>query len=129
MARLNDDGQWIVLMGFLISLAFFFLAILLNQSVVVGQTTAEGVLEFPKNDIRDFHNEVVRVSQANVGNFTDPRSQGILADFQNLSMNRKGAVTSFNTSSAQPGFYTAKTYRINLHYSNGVSVYNETAYY
>jgi len=128
MARLNDEAQWIVLMGFLISLAFFFLAILLN-SVVVGQTTAEGVLEFPKNDIRDYHNEVVRVSQANIGNFTDPRSKGILADFQNLSMNRKGAVASFNTSPAQPGFFTMKTYKINLHYSNGVSVYNETAFY
>ncbi len=53
MARLNDDAQWIVLMGFLVSFGFFFLAMVLNQSTVVGQTTAESVIEFPKNDIRD----------------------------------------------------------------------------
>ena len=53
MARLNDDAQWIILMGFLISFSLFFLAIVINQSTVVGQTTAESVIEFPKNDIRD----------------------------------------------------------------------------
>ena len=58
MERLNDDGQWIVLMGFVISIAIFFLAILLNQSVLVGQTTAESVLEFPKSDIQDLRSEV-----------------------------------------------------------------------
>ena len=53
MARLNDDAQWIILMGFLVSFSLFFLAIVINQSTVVGQTTAESVIEFPKNDIRD----------------------------------------------------------------------------
>ncbi len=53
MARLNDDAQWIILMGFLVSFSFFFLAFVINQSTVVGQTTAESVIEFPKNDIRD----------------------------------------------------------------------------
>ena len=48
MARLNDDAQWIVLMGFIVSFSLFFLAIVLNQSTVVGQTTAEAVSEFPK---------------------------------------------------------------------------------
>jgi len=43
MARLNDDAQWIVLMGFIVSFSLVFLAILLNQSTVVGQTTAESV--------------------------------------------------------------------------------------
>ena len=53
VARLNDDAQWIILMGFLVSFAFFFLALVINQSTVVGQTTAESVIEFPKNDIQD----------------------------------------------------------------------------
>ena len=52
MARLNEDAQWIVLMGFIVSFSLFFLAIVLNQSIVVGQTTAESVLDFPKNDIQ-----------------------------------------------------------------------------
>ena len=53
VARLNDDAQWIILMGFLVSFSFFFLAMVINQSTIVGQTTAESVIEFPKNDIRD----------------------------------------------------------------------------
>ena len=48
MAGLKDDAQWIVLMGFVVSFSLFFIAIVLNQSTVIGQTTAEAVLEFPK---------------------------------------------------------------------------------
>jgi hypothetical protein len=48
MERLNDEGQWIVLMGILVSIGLFFLAFVINQSAMVGQTTAEGVLEFPQ---------------------------------------------------------------------------------
>ena len=58
MARLKDDAQWIVLMGFIVSFSLFFLAIVLNQSTVVGQTTAEAVSEFPKEDIRGVRNVV-----------------------------------------------------------------------
>ena len=49
MACMNEDGQWIVLMGLLVAVGLFFLALIINQSALVGQTTAEGVLEFPKN--------------------------------------------------------------------------------
>ena len=71
MERLNDDAQWIVLMGFVISIAIFFLAILLNQSVLVGQTTAESVLEFPKSDIQDLRSEVWVIYSRSM---VDPRS-------------------------------------------------------
>ena len=43
-------------MGFIVSFSLFFLAVLLNQSTVVGQTTAEAVSEFPKEDIRGVRN-------------------------------------------------------------------------
>ena len=58
MARLNEEGQWIVLMGLLVAVALFILALSVNQSALVVQTTAEGVLEFPKNDIRDLREAV-----------------------------------------------------------------------
>ena len=60
MARLNDDAQWIILMGFIVSFSFFFLALVINQSTVVGQTTAESVIEFPKNDIRDVRSVIIQ---------------------------------------------------------------------
>jgi len=35
-----------------------FLAFIINQSMLVGQSTAESVLEFPKNDIQNIRSVV-----------------------------------------------------------------------
>ena len=51
MARMNDDAQWIILMGFIISFSLFFLASVIDQSTLVGQTTAENVQDY--QDIRN----------------------------------------------------------------------------
>jgi len=125
MARINDDAQWIVLMGFLVSLGFFFLAIILNQSVVVGQTTAEGVLEFPKSDIRDYREAVLQLSYANLGN-NSLTADPLQKDLKTLSMNRKNAVLNFTVNPSQVASFN---YQIELHYADGVSVYNESTYY
>jgi FKBP-type peptidyl-prolyl cis-trans isomerase 2 len=114
VARLSDDAQWIVLMGFLISFSFFFLAIVINQSTVVGQTTAESVIEFPKNDIRDVR-EIIGESVNVSSNFDNVKS-----DIRVISMTRKGAVVDYSHSMA-----TNNTV-IDIHYNNGVTAYNET---
>jgi hypothetical protein len=109
MARLNDDAQWIILMGFLVSFSFFFLALVINQSTVVGQTTAESVIEFPKNDIRDVRyviGESVKSQNFNI----------VKNDITVLSMNRKSSVVWYNNT----------TTTIDIHYNNGVTAYNET---
>ncbi len=114
MARLNDDAQWIVLMGFLVSFSFFFLALVINQSTVVGQTTAESVIEFPKNDIRDVRQVIGK--SINVGSpvFDDVRS-----DIKIISMNRKGSVVNYTPIDGNSVTY------INLTYNNGVTEYYE----
>ena len=109
MARLNEDAQWIVLMGFLVSFSFFFLALVINQSTVVGQTTAESVIEFPKNDIRDVRyviGESVKSQNFNI----------VKNDITVLSMNRKSSIV----------WYHNTTTTIDIHYNNGVTAYNET---
>jgi len=110
MARLNDDAQWIVLMGFLISFSFFFLALIINQSTVVGQTTAESVIEFPKNDIRDVRNLIGNSVSDNVN---------VYNDITVLSMNRKSSVVGYSNFTADNITY------IQIHYNNGVTEYNE----
>ena len=110
MARLNDDAQWIVLMGFLVSFSFFFLALIINQSTVVGQTTAESVIEFPKNDIRDVR-QVIGES-VNLSNNFDV----VQSDIRVLSINRKSSIVWYNNT----------TTTIDIHYNNGVTAYNET---
>jgi hypothetical protein len=114
MARLNDDAQWIVLMGFIVSFSFFFLALVINQSTVVGQTTAESVIEFPKNDIRDVREAIGKSMKVSSG-FEDVRS-----DIRIISMNRKSAVVNYTNSSA------TSPATIWIHYNNGVTEYNET---
>jgi len=112
MARLNDDAQWIILMGFLISFSFFFLALVINQSTVVGQTTAESVIEFPKNDIRDVRHVIGQ--SVNTMNF-----DVVKTDIKVLSMNRKGSVVEYSN------FTAANVTYIQIHYNNGVTEYNE----
>jgi hypothetical protein len=112
VARLNDDAQWIILMGFLVSFSFFFLAIIINQSTIVGQTTAESVIEFPKNDIQDVR-QVIRQS-VDVPNLNITRD-----DITVLSMNRKGSVVSYTN------FTDGGIKYIRIHYNNGVTEYNE----
>ncbi|MFA6362929.1 hypothetical protein [Methanoregula sp.] len=115
MAGLNDDAQWIVLMGFLVSFSLFFLAMVLNQSVVVGQTTAEAVSEFPKDDIRGVRGVIIQSAYMD-----NPDRTGVQNDIRTLSLIRQNSVVSF--SNTTNGAYTY----IEIHYNNGVTVYNET---
>ena len=116
MARLNDDAQWIILMGFIVSFSLFFLAIILNQSIVVGQTTAESVLDFPKNDIFNLRSEII-----NSVYYEPVNNQNIVNnDIVSIELARKGATVSY--SDYVQGDYTY----INIHYNNGVTAYNET---
>lgn len=119
MARLNDDAQWIVLMGFIVSFSLFFIAILINQSTVVGQTTAEAVSEFPKTDIREVRGMVIQ------SEFLDDENDKttVQREIRNLSLSRHNAVVNF--SSNRPGGSDPYTY-IEIHYNNGVTAYNET---
>ena len=115
MARLNDEAQWIVLLGFLVSFSLFFLAIVINQSTVVGQTTAESVIEFPKNDIRDVRH-VIGESVNLSSNF------GVVKeDIKVLSMQRKSSVVDYNNFTD----ITTNIRYIQIHYNNGVTEYNE----
>jgi len=114
MERLNDDAQWIILMGFILSFSFFFLALVINQSTIVGQTTAESVIEFPKNDIRDVR-EIIGKS----GKISSGFDERVKSDIRVISMNRKSAVVNYSYTATNPAI-------IWIHYNNGVTEYNET---
>lgn len=116
MARLNNDAQWIILMGFLVSFSFFFLAMVINQSTVVGQTTAESVIEFPKNDIRDVRGVII--SSANLANSDVVRNDTIF-----ISMSRKNAVVNYSIVPRNPPVDMHE--HAIIHYNNGVTEYNE----
>ena len=121
MARLNEEGQWIVLMGLLVAVALFFLALIVNQSALVGQTTSEAVLEFPKNDIRDLRSAIFDYIGAG-------RNDDVQEDIIAISLERKNAVVSFTVGDSQS--VSGHDLRpVEIHYNNGVTAYNETAFY
>ena len=119
MARLNDDAQWIVLMGFVVSFSLFFLAIVINQSTVVGQTTAESVSEFPKDDIRGVREVIIQWSVLDDTNPFNNRT-GVQNDIRTLSLARQNSIIDFSSTTLG-----SRTY-IDIHYNNGVTAYDET---
>jgi hypothetical protein len=136
MERMNDEGQWIVLMGFIISVSIFFLAFIVSQSTVVGQTTSEAVLEFPKTEIQDFRSQISDLSGVwllpahNGWNKQNGAGHSILTDIRVLSMYRQNAVVDFdiqrNATVNQGGILY---HPVTLHFNNGVTDYHEMFLY
>ena len=128
MAGMNEDGQWIVLMGLLVAVGLFFLALIINQSALVGQTTAEGVLEFPKNDIRDLREAVFDY----VRDYEDLLSHGYDDDVKDdiiaISLERKNAVVNFKVD-PKVEISGRNLHPVEIRYNNGVTEYHETVYY
>ena len=124
MEDLNTEGQWIIMMGFLVSLGIFFLAIIISQSTMVGQTTAEGVLEFPKNDIQDLRHdilEVVNFERTNCPGGCPTVMNNISREIQQISLYRKSAIVNYTLSS-----WDCAKRDVAIHYNNGVTAYDET---
>ena len=121
MAGLKDDAQWIVLMGFVVSFSLFFIAIVINQSTVIGQTTAEAVLEFPKDDIRGVRDVIIQSEFLDdAGIFLNKTN--VHNDIRTLSLSRQNSVVNISSTPPTAGNpYTT----VDIHYNNGVTVYNE----
>lgn len=124
---MNEDGQWIVLMGLLVAVGLFFLALIINQSALVGQTTVEGVLEFPKNDIRDLR-EAIFDYVDKFGNTGGSAANNVRDDIIAISLDRKNAVVDF-TVKDPVDISGQRAYPVEIHYNNGVTVYDETIYH
>jgi hypothetical protein len=132
MARLNEEGQWIILMGIMVSIGIFFLALIINQSTLVGQTTAEGVLEFPKNEIQDTRSEIFRWSERistipNAGLRTAEKERA-LRDMSTIARYRRNAEVWFRIN-PEVNVGGNKYFPITIHYNNGVTEYNEAITY
>jgi len=118
------------MMGFLVSLGIFFLAIIISQSTLVGQTTAEGVLEFPKNDIQDLRHDVLQVEKLTrescPGGLGSPACTNIINDTKEdirlISLYRKSAIVDITLPTA----CSDNKRVVGIHYNNGVTAYDES---
>ena len=112
MAKLNEEGQWIVMMGFIISIIIFLLALIVAESALVGKTTSESVLEFPKTDIQDLRSLVFQLKSNDWNDLNNPSYKD---DIETLFLERKNAVVSYHNESST----------LIIHYNNGITSYNE----
>jgi hypothetical protein len=119
MARINDHAQWIVLMGLIVSISLIFLAIIINESALVGQTTSENILDFPKADIKDVRSEILEWDEYNLMETppADLTRTDIQQDIRELTLARKNAVVEFSNPTGEV---------LTIHYNNGVTKYDET---
>lgn len=131
MERLNDEGQWIVLMGFMVCVGIFFLAIIIAQSTVVGQTTSEAVLEFPKTEIQDMRSEVIEIAknwdETKPGyHYSHGQKADLMEDLVTISMARKNAVVGCAITPQAVTDSNNDYTQIIIHFNNGVTEYDET---
>jgi len=125
VAGLNDDAQWMVLLALIICISIFSLAVIINDSVLVGQTTAESVLDFSKSDIQGLHGELLR-SVVYSDDFTTAASDinSTKSDIEALYLIRKHALVNIEVDNTS---MTAGTgLNITIYYNNGVTNYHET---
>lgn len=120
MARLNEEGQWIVMMGFIVSITILILAIVVAESSLVGKTTSESVLEFSKSDIQDLRSEILTLKDHGVLSNTIEKEK-VFEDITNLSLQRKSTIIEINSWRDT----LARTDYINIHFNNGITNYNE----
>jgi hypothetical protein len=99
------------MMGFIVSIAIFLLALVVAESAIVGKTTSESVLEFPKTDIQDLRSELM-------GLRWDDFKDKYQYDIVNLSLERKNAVVWYEYKSVDK-------LTLYIHYNNGITQYNE----
>ncbi len=119
MARLNDDAQWIILLGFIISVSIFFLALIVNEATLVGETTAESVIDLPKSDVQDLRYQVLTLATG--GKF----SGDIETDITRISMQKETALVKIDDPGRQP----VSGDSLSIHFNNGVTVFDETLFY
>jgi len=128
MERLDDEGQWIVMMGFIVAVSIFFLALVINQATLVGQTTAEGVLEFPKSEIRDLRSEVFTL--IDTGDVYDSAINASLhQDILVLEETRKNTIVNYSVNKINMSGTGIKYNLTKLHFNNGVTEYDATVHY
>ncbi|MBR6447538.1 MAG: hypothetical protein IKS74_03585 [Methanomicrobium sp.] len=122
MKKLNDNAEWILLMGLIVSFAIIFLAILLNLSVQTGQTASESVAEFPKSQIRDLRAELTdaAITSENAAEF-DAKLDAI----RRLALYRDNAVADADVTYGSLADEKYGYTELRIHYSNGVTEYDE----
>ncbi|MCD1294138.1 hypothetical protein CUJ83_03910 [Methanocella sp. CWC-04] len=56
----DQSAQWILLSGIVIAVGLIVLMLLINTAMLTGHSSAESIMNFPKNDIRELKSESIK---------------------------------------------------------------------
>ena len=119
MAGLDENGQWIVLMGFMVSVCILAFAILLAQASSVGQITGEEGLLFPKDQIRDVRAFVCSLPPEGLDD------AAIREDIRVLALSRWNAVVDYSADLPRCNGRGYVVRSVSLFYTDGCATYEE----
>ena len=92
----SDDGQWIIISGLIVAIGLIILSVLLNQAMISGGKASEAVLDFPKNDIREFRWEIYRWTNQNVTKMNEVAQIRNLTNQTRLLYGARGISVNFS---------------------------------
>jgi hypothetical protein len=140
----DDSGQFLLLTGVIVAVGLVVLLVFINQSSMSGYSSSESIMNFPKNDIRDFRAETINqamqiaTTENNIGTIDGATRQLNFSQTFNKSKEevrqlyaRRGAVVdvSFNTainSTSVLAYQTIQNCTLYMSYTDGQTSYNET---
>jgi len=152
----DDSGQFILLMSIVVVIGMIILLVFFNQSLMAGHSSAESIMDFPKNDIRDLRsttlseatqigneaNTYINSSQntsqsafnnafdANFNNYTSQLQEIFEEQGTTVEVYDNTSLMSVNLSNGKT-IYLGYSATINLYYNNGETSYddNTTVYF
>jgi hypothetical protein len=144
MERMDDSGQWLLLGAMIVAIGMAVLIVFVNQSILAGHSSSQSIMDFPKNEIREFRAETVneayvlgRTANMNGTSLAD-RQARFESAFDHYSSDlkyifgTKGTVVRVQyfeglNLSMSPGGQSLDNVTLVLYYNNGDTKYNETS--
>lgn len=129
----NEEGQWIILAGFAISVSLAVLIVLLNLSFMSGHQSSQSEIDFPITELRELYDETYREVNTVVmqENETD-MINNTMVNFGNLlsqlySYHGQLVTTSVNatTNYSETEYLNITTVEVFLAFDDGVTEYRE----
>lgn len=141
---MDDSGQWLLLGAMIIAVGLAVLIVFVNQSVLAGHSASASIMDFPKNDIREFRAETMNEAyligadaNAKGTNLNDRRAR-FKTSFGQYASDTVQAYAALGANvnikyeeglnlSVMPGGQSLDNVTLLLYYNNGDTKYNETA--
>jgi hypothetical protein len=143
MVKTDESGLWLLLGSMIVAVGLAVLIVFVNQSMLAGHSSAGSIMDFPKNDIREFRDEasneayLLGVEANGAGTTLADRQSRFRTAFDLFLGNARFVYSSRGSDvkvsyaeglniSGLPGGQTLDNVTLFLYYNNGDTQYNET---